>query len=500
MSSNTAETGIRKAGTREWLGLAALALPTLLIALDQSVLYLALPHLAEGLRPTGTQTLWIMDVYGFMIAGFLITMGRLGDRVGRRKLLMIGAAAVGVTSVLAAFSGSAEQLIATRALLGIAAATLMPSTLALIGTLFHDPAQRGRAIAVWAGCFMGGTALGPVIGGALLEFFWWGSVFLIGVPVMVILLIVAPLVLPEYKDPHAERLDLVSVVLSLASILLTIYGLKELARHGWAATPVAALVAGIVIGAVFVWRQRKLADPLLDLSLFKIPAFAAALVILVVTMIGTGGAYLFVTGFLQMVEGLSPLDAGLWLVPAALASILSAQLAPIVAKRYRLGTVLGMALLVGVLGYLMLAFVEPGGMPLLVAGFVIVFVGVGTLGALGTDLVVGSAPPERGGSAAALSSIGGDLGTALGIALFGSLGTAVYRVVVEVPGGGPATESMENAVTTAQSLPGDAAAGLLSAAGEAYTSGLNAIGVACAVVSAISAVIALTVLRKKASS
>ncbi|MFJ8745874.1 MFS transporter [Embleya sp. NPDC127516] len=503
MSSIAPETPSRKAGPREWLGLAVLALPTLLISLDQSVLYLALPHLAEDLRPTGTQTLWIMDIYGFLIAGFLITMGALGDRIGRRRLLMIGATAVGITSVAAAYSTSAEALIVTRALLGVAAATLMPSTLALIGNMFHDPYERGRAIAVWAGCFMGGTALGPAIGGVMLEFFWWGSVFLLGVPVMAVLLIVAPLVLPEYKNAEAGRIDLFSVVLSLASILSIIYGLKELARYGFASAPVAAIGVGIAIGVLFVSRQGKLAEPLLDLKLFRVGAFTAALLILMVSMLATGGGYLFISGFLQMVEGLSPMEAGLWMVPSAIASIIAAQLAPVLAKRHALGTVIGVGLLIGTIGYLMLVFVDPvGGLPLLMAAFVIIFIGVGTFGALGTTLVVGSVPPERGGSAAALSSICGDLGNALGVATLGSLGAAVYRDSLDLPADATpgaadaAKASMENAVTAARDLPAEPSENLLAAAAQAYTNGLNVIGVACAVITATSAALALAMLRK----
>lgn len=493
-----------KAGARQWAGLAVLALPTLLISLDQSVLFLALPHLAESLRPTGAQTLWIMDIYGFLIAGFLITMGTLGDRIGRRRLLMIGASAVGVTSVAAACSTSAEALILTRALLGVAAATLMPSTLALISNMFHDPYQRGRAIAVWAGCFMGGTALGPVVGGMFLEYFWWGSVFLLGVPVMALLLLVAPRVLPEYKDPDAGRIDLFSVLLSLVSILSVIYWLKELARHGFGPTALAAVVIGLAVGWVFVKRQGVLEHPLLDLKLFRVGAFTAALLILMVSMLGTGGGYLFITGFLQMVEDMSPMEAGLWMVPSAVASILAAQVAPILTKRFQLGTVIGASLLIGMTGYTMLIFVDPvGGLPLLLAGFVIIFIGVGTFGALGTNMVVGSAPPERGGSAAALSSISGDLGNALGVAMLGSLGTAVHRDTIAPPAGTPADAadaagaSMEDAVTAAGGLPAEAAEALMTAAKTAYTHGLNTIGIARAVITAVSAVISLTMLRRR---
>ncbi|MFF8608681.1 MFS transporter [Streptomyces sp. NPDC015346] len=506
MSSNApAATVPPKAGAREWAGLAVLALPTLLISLDQSVLFLALPHLAEAMAPSGTQALWMMDVYGFMIAGFLVTMGTLGDRIGRRKLLMIGAVCVSVTSVLTAYSTSSEMLITTRALLGISAATLMPSTLALISNMFHDAHERGRAIAVWASCFMAGTALGPVIGGALLEFFWWGSVFLLGVPVMVILLIAAPILLPEYKDPDGGKLDLLSVVLSLAAIMPVVYGLKELARYGWEPVPIAALVGGLILGAVFVARQRKLTHPLLDMRLFNSGAFTSALLILLFSMIATGGSYLFITGFLQMVEGLDPMEAGLWMVPSAVASIVAGQLAPVLAKRLPLGLVVALGLGSSAVGYVLIAFVSPvGGLPLLLAGFVIVFFGGGPIGALGTNLVVGSAPPEKAGSAAAMSSISGDLGVSLGIAGLGSLGAAVYRSEIELPAGLPAGVAetarggMEGALAVAQQLPAELAAEVLAAARDAYTSGLNIVGIACAVLAAVLALTATTVLRGSA--
>jgi MFS transporter, DHA2 family, multidrug resistance protein len=245
----------------------------LLLSLDISVLYLALPQITADLHVSATQQLWVMDIYGFLIAGFLITMGTLGDRIGRRRLLMIGASAFGVASVLAAYSVNAEMLIATRALLGIAGATLMPSTLALITNMFRDEHQRGVAIAVWMCCFMGGMTIGPLIGGTLLENFWWGSAFLLGVPVMALLLGSAPLLLPEFRDPDAGRLDLTSVALSLATILPVIYGIKEFARQGWSPTNAAAVIVGLAFGFGFVRRQRRLPNPLLDLGLFRRGAF-----------------------------------------------------------------------------------------------------------------------------------------------------------------------------------------------------------------------------------
>ena len=320
-----------RAGVREWLGLGVLALPTLLLAIDATVLYLALPHLEADLRPSATEALWIIDIYGFMIAGLLVTMGRLGDRIGRRKLLMIGALAFGAASVAAAYATDPAVLVVARALLGIAGATLMPSTLALISTMFHDARQRGLAIAVWAACFSAGVAIGPLVGGAMLQVFWWGSVFLLAVPVMVLLLVAAPLLLPESRDPGAGRLDLTSVALSLAAILPVVYGVKTAAADGLSLLPTAAILAGIGLGVLFVRRQRSMSDPLLDVRLFARPAFLGALLALLVGLATVGVIYLYGTQYLQLVAGLTPLAAGLWLLPSALAMIVSSVAAPALA-------------------------------------------------------------------------------------------------------------------------------------------------------------------------
>src|SRR5262245_1814995 len=264
-----------KAGRREWIGLAVITLPCLLYSMDLTVLHLAVPRLTESLQPTSTQLLWIIDIYGFFVAGSLVTLGTLGDRIGRRKLLLIGAAFFGVASVLAAFSTSAAMLIATRALLGLAGATVAPSTLSLIRNMFHDPEERTRAISVWIMAFSMGGAVGPVVGGLLLEYFWWGSVFLAAVPVMLLILIVGPKLLPEYRDPNAGKLDVASAAISMAAVLSMIYGLKRMAQEGVTLLALLAVGAGVLLGLLFVRRQLRLTDPLLDLGLFRIRAFTA---------------------------------------------------------------------------------------------------------------------------------------------------------------------------------------------------------------------------------
>jgi len=304
-----------RATRREWIGLAVIALPCLLYSMDLTVLNLALPAISAELGPTSTQLLWIVDIYGFLLAGMLIPMGTLGDRIGRRRLLLIGAAAFGVASVIAAFSSSAEMLIASRAALGVAGATLAPSTLSLIRNMFHDPQQRRFAIGAWITSYSAGGAIGPVLGGILLEHFWWGSVFLVGVPVMALLLAVGPALLPEFRDPRASRPDLLSAVLSLAAVLSVIYGIKRIAEHGVAWFAVLAILAGLMVEAAFVRRQRKLADPLMDLGLFRLPAFSAALAVYTLATFVAFGAYLFIAQYLQLVLGMSPLRAGLWMLP-----------------------------------------------------------------------------------------------------------------------------------------------------------------------------------------
>ncbi|MEV8443738.1 MFS transporter [Actinosynnema sp. NPDC051121] len=490
-----------RAGRREWWGLAVLALPTLLLSLDMSVLHLAVPHLAADLRPSSTQLLWIIDVYGFMVAGFLVTMGTLGDRIGRRKLLMAGGAAFGVASVLAAFSTSPEVLIAARAVLGIAGATLMPSTLALISNMFQDPRQRGTAIAVWMSCFMGGMVVGPVVGGLLLEHFRWGSVFLMAVPVMVLLLVTAPKLLPEYRDTSAGRLDLASVALSLGAILPVVYALKETAKDGVTLTNVVVLAVGVAVGVAFVRRQRGLAEPMLDLRLFRVRTFSAAVSIMLIGALTMGGVFLLVSQYLQLVAGLSPVRAGLWLVPQAGAVVVGSLIAPRLARRFRPEFVLGFGMLVAAVGIVLFTQADgAGGVAFVVAGMSIASFGMGPQGVLCTEMVVSSVPPRKAGAASAMSETSAEFGIAMGIAVFGSVGTAVYRDRIAVPAQVPAdaaalaTDSMAGALQAAAGLPGPLADGVLATARDAFASGLHTvagIGAAGVVVFAVVGMIAL---------
>jgi len=492
------------AGRREWIGLVVLALPTLLISVDVSVLYLALPHLSAELGASSVQQLWIMDIYGFMLSGLLVTMGTLGDRIGRRKLLLIGASAFCLASVAAAYSRTPEMLIASRAALGMAGATLMPSTLALISNMFQVPQQRSLAIAVWLNCFLLGMVVAPLLGGLLLQHFWWGAAFLMGVPVMGVLLVAAPLLLPEYKDPSGGRVELTSVALSLATILPTVYGLKQLARYGWHPLPAAVLLGGLALGVVFVRRQGRLEHPLLDPRLFANRAFSATLVIMLFMAICSGGMALLVPMYFQLVAGLTPLDAGLRMVPQMVGMMAGSLLGPFIIRRMRPGFVMAAGLMLSSLGYGVMTQADSvGGGLLLVVGTVVAAIGFAPMAVLGTDLVVGSAPPEKAGSAASTSETANELGFALGVAVMGSLGTFIYRkrmdavVSPEVPleVADRVRESLIGASAVAPSLPPALREALLVPARESFTLGLNTAAAIGAVVFLALSVLAAVTLR-----
>jgi MFS transporter, DHA2 family, multidrug resistance protein len=340
-----------RAGRREWLALAVLALAVLLLAIDGTVLSLAVPALSASLDPSATQLLWIGDVYSFALAGLLVTMGSLGDRVGRKRLLLLGATGFGLASLLAAFAPTAGWLIAARALLGVAGATLMPSTLAIIRTLFVDARQRTTAIAVWAAAATAGAAAGPLVGGALLEHFWWGSVFLINVPVMVVLIVSGAVLLPESRDPHPGPFDLLSALLAALAILPVVDAVKEVASAGVTVWAVLVAGAGVTSAVAFVRRQRRLAAPLFDVSLFRLPAFSGAVGANLLSIAALSGLLFFLSQYLQLVRGYGPLEAGLRQLPLTLASV-------VVVLFVGRGRAIGTGLLMGAIGLGLLAVAE----------------------------------------------------------------------------------------------------------------------------------------------
>jgi MFS transporter, DHA2 family, multidrug resistance protein len=493
-----------KAGRREWVGLAVIALPCLIYAMDLTVLNLAVPHLSADLRPSSTQLLWIVDIYGFMVAGLLVTMGTLGDRIGRRRLLLAGAAAFGTASLLAAFARSAGQLIAARALLGVAGATLAPSTLSLIRNMFLDSRQRTVAIGVWITSFSVGGAVGPLLGGLLLEWFWWGSVFLPAVPVMALLLVLGPMLLPEFRDPRAGRLDLGSAGLSLAAVLAAIYGLKALAQDGPGWLPLGCILAGLALGLGFVRRQRRLADPLIDVRLLADRRFSAALTTNLLSFFVGFGALLFTAQYLQLVLGLSPLRAGLWSLPSSAGFILGSMVTPLLVRRASPVTVMAAGLALAAVGFGLLTQLDAAtGLAVLVAGSVIFSLGLAPVDTLATDLAVGAAPPRRAGAASALTETSAELGGALGIAVLGVIGTAVYRgqMADGVPAGVPdqaaavARDTLGGAVAAAGQLPDQLGAALLEVAREAFTQGLRLAAAVSAAAALAFAILVVVLLR-----
>jgi DHA2 family multidrug resistance protein-like MFS transporter len=486
-----------RATRREWIGLAVIALPCLLYTMDLTVLNLAVPALSADLRPSGAQLLWIVDVYGFMVAGSLITMGALGDRIGRRRLLLYGALSFGVASVLAAFASSPAMLIAARAVLGLAGATLAPSTLSLIRTMFRDPGQRTTAIGVWITCFSAGAAIGPLLGGVLLEHFWWGSVFLLGVPVMLLLLVLGPILLPEHRVPTPTRLDLPSVGMSLAAVLLLIYGLKRTAIEGPDPVGTATVVVGLLVGVVFLRRQTRLTDPLVDLRLLRTRAFGGVLALNLIGFFAVFGVDLFVAQYLQLVLGLSPLKAGLWTMPTGLGFIAGSMLTPIIVRRYRPWQAIVAGLVIAVLGFG--ALTQVGGasaLAVLVAGTFLLALGTSPLFTLATDLALGSVPADKAGTASGISETSSEFGGALGIAILGTVGTAVYRASIDPRWPESARSSLGGALGVVNKLPNAQAEALARAAKQAFGHALHVCGTVAAASAAVVAVLAVLLLRR----
>ncbi|WP_435107542.1 MFS transporter [Nocardiopsis synnemataformans] len=488
----------QRATARTWAGLVCLLIPALLVSMDISVLFVAAPAISEALQPTSAQWLWMMDVYGFVLAGLLVTMGGLGDRIGRRRLLLTGGVLFGAASVLLALAPTAELFIAGRVLLGVAGATLAPSTLSLVRDMFTDPRQRGTAVGAWTIAFTGGAVAGPILGGLLLEFFWWGSVFLVNLPFMVVLVVAAPLLVPESRDPEASGFDLPGAVLSLAAVLGLVHAVKRLAEHGADLHALTALAVGAALLALFVLRQRRATHPLMDVSLFARPAFAAAVSGNTVVAFAAGGMGLLTFTFLQTVHGLSPLHAALWGLPTLLGTVLGATLAGAAAPRVRPGALMAVGLALGAAGFAVVGLVDTDThLVVFLGGYTLLTSGVGVVATLANTLVLATAPRERAGAAAGISETSTEFGAALGIAVLGTAAATVYRTSVadELPSvDGAAAETVTGALAAAPGAQDPGA--LLDAAFAAYTAGVNTAALIGAGVLAAVALLVAVALRK----
>lgn len=479
-----------RAGRRQWAAMAILALPCLLYSMDLTVLNLAMPELSTALHPSETQLLWIVDIYGFVLAAALIPMGVFGDRIGRRRLLLWGAFAFGTASLIAALSDSAPMMIAARAFMGLAAATLAPSTLSMITTLFPHPQDRQKAIGIWIASFSSGGALGPVIGGLLLEHFWWGSVFLINLPIMALLLVLGPLLLPEARDRSAPRPDLPSAVALLLTVLALVYAIKHAAAHGGAWPVLAALGVCALAGRYFLQRQGRLADPFLDLGMFRSVRFSAALGINILGFFAAFGSFLLIALYLQMGLGLSQLHAGLAAAPSGLAFILGAVTASALVPRLGMAGLMACGFLLAAAGFGLSGMAAAqGSLALLIAGYCTFSLGLAPVFTLTTDVIVGSVPQEKAGAAAGLSETSSELGGALGIAVLGSLMTLVYRLMLA---DSPHLLNLPMGAAT-----GDGPAADMTAARAALGQAMQASAWLCALIAVIGAALSVMIRTRR---
>jgi len=490
----------RAAGWKEWAGLGVLVLAVVLLAVDATVLALAVPALTADLGATSSQVLWIGDIYSLALAGLLVTMGNVADRIGRKKLLLMGAAAFGGASLLAALATTPEALVAARLLLGVAGATLMPSTLSLIRSIFGLPRQRTLAIAIWSAGASGGAALGPLVGGALLEHFWWGSVFLINLPVVAVLLVGGALLLPESRNPAPGPIDLRSVVLSLVGLVSAVYAVKHLAHVGLDAMTVLSAAVGAVGLVAFVRRQRRLEHPLIDVELFRRPAFSGAVAVNFASVFPLAGLLFFFSQYLQLARGFSPLEAGLRETPLMLAAIAAIAVIGLVLPRLGAGRTAAVGLGAAAAGLVLLAVAEGASSYLWLAlTLVPIGLGVGLSQTVAVDAVVSAVPSERAGAASSISETAYELATALGIALLGSLLGLVYRGGLDLPAGtDPAVAS-----AAGDSLAGAHAAGAdgaaFEAAREAFVHAMQVTSLSAAALTAVAAVLAWRMIPARLS-
>ncbi|MDP5227774.1 MULTISPECIES: MFS transporter [Arthrobacter] len=499
----TPQTSLRTAPWRKWTALALLMVPVLLVAVDNTALTFALPAITSALHASGVELLWIIDAYPLVLAALLVAMGNLGDRIGRRKLLMIGSTGFGLASIAAAFSPTAGALIAGRAALGLFGATLMPSTLSLIRNIFTDANQRRLAIAIWAAVFSGGAAVGPILGGWLVDHFWWGAVLIAPAVLLIPLLAFGTKLIPESKDSSPHPVDLPSILLSILAMGPLAIAIKELTVHGLQPLPIALAFFGVGMGVVFVRRQLRIPYPMLDMSLFANPVFSTSISANVLSFTSMTGFIFFFSQHLQLVTGLTPLDAGLLMLPASVATIIAGLASVPLVRAVRPGLVVAGGLFLSTAAYFLVALLgEAVGMPVYLLAVYLLSIGIGAAETISNDLIMSSVPAEKAGAASAISETGYEFGALLGTAVLGSILTASYQQHLRLPAGlsdtdaSAARETLAGAVDVAHRVGGELGAQLTTTAQHAFDSGVTVTAAIGALLMAAVTVAAAVGLRK----
>jgi EmrB/QacA subfamily drug resistance transporter len=486
---------------RRWLGLAVLCFSVLLISLDQTVLNVALPTLINDLHPSASGLPWIADGYTLTNGVLLLLGGALGDRYGRRLTFLIGVAVFGAGSLFCALVNTTGDVIAARAVMGAGAALLMPATLSLITTTFQGQ-ERARAIGIWAGVSGIGTAAGPLLGGWMLQHFWWGSVFLINVPVAALALVGGALVLNESRAPHRRSLDIPGVILSAVGLAAVTYGLITGPDDGWlSATVLGSLIGGVVLVAVFVWWELRQAEPLVEMKLFRNRTFSSAVGAVTAVFFALFGASYLLSQFIQFVQGVNSFGVGLRFLPLAIGTLITANLAVRMTARVglRITMVAGIAMLTAAM--VLLAVIGTTGNITLLASFSLLGLGIGMVISPASNAIMGTLPRAKVGAGAGLRSMVQLLGGSFGVAIIGSLATARYRSQIghaltttlrglPVSARGPVTDQIGDAFAVAARLPGPLGHATASAAGQAFLSGVHLTAIVAAVVMVIAMVIA----------
>ncbi|MCT1602031.1 MFS transporter [Kocuria sp. p3-SID1433] len=498
---STVQTATQEQGTQRsaWIGLAALMLPVLTVAVTTTTLSFALPDIAADLRPTGTQLLWVVDIYPLILAGLLIPMGTVGDHIGRRRLLMIGAVGFALSSAAGGLSTSPEMLIASRVAVAVFGSMLLPATLSLIRVLFPSDDSRRIAIAVWTAGFSAGAALGPLIGGGLLTWFSWHAAILAPVPFCLLFAVLAPIVLPESRDPNPGKLDLVSAALAILTMTPIVYGIKTAATAGSVLTAAVALLVGLAFGTLFVLRQRRLSHPMLELGLFRSGRFSGGVLVNIASNLAQFGFLFFLTQHLQLVVGMDSFTAGLMIIPGMSLAIVSGLVGARWAGTAGPRTVVVTGVLLIAAGYAVLAvFANDSWWPLTL-GYAVLSLGLGFSTTLSTELVVGSVPPEKSGSASAISETGYELGSVLGTSLVGGIVTGLYQRFLLIPEDldPDSAQAARETLGGAYAVGGQSADGqqLIDAAGLAYTQAIQMTGIVSTIALIAFAMLALRLLR-----